>query len=134
MLKESGRIGPTVITMSIAGHSPLPLEEMAINRAIARCIIIVTSAGNRGERGMGWPAAYPQVIGVGANGWTKQFRPGTPTMPNFAFWWTQDVGFDPDPLGPAEETEAFVKDKWVPSMIVDNGHITVGIESAARSR
>ena len=58
---------------------------------------------------MGWPAAFPEVISVGAVGWTKQFRPGTVAAPNFAFWWTQDLGFDPDPgSGPAEESEAFV--------------------------
>jgi subtilisin family serine protease len=108
-LKQSGRIGPTVISMSISGGTPTRLEEIAINRAIAAGIVVVTSAGNRGERGMGWPAAYPQVISVGAVGWTKQFRPGTPTSPNFGFWWNANLGFDPDPAGPpAEESEAFV--------------------------
>lgn len=108
-LKQSGRIGPTVISMSISGGSPTRLEELAIDRAIAAGIIVVTSAGNRGERGMGWPAAYSQVISVGAVGWTRQFQPGTPTTPNFAFWWNRDLGFDPDPAGgPAEESEAFV--------------------------
>ncbi len=108
-LKRSGRIGPTVISMSISGGTPNRLEEMAINRAIAAGIIIVTSAGNRGERGMGWPAAFPQVISVGAVGWTRQFQPGTPMAPNFGFWWNYDLGFDPDPGdGPAEESEAFV--------------------------
>jgi len=108
-LKESGRIGPTVISMSISGGTPNRLEEVAINRAIAAGIVVVTSAGNRGEQGMGWPAAYPQVISVGAVGWSRQFRPGTPTSPNFAFWWNEDLGFDPDPAGgPAEESEAFV--------------------------
>jgi subtilisin family serine protease len=49
------------------------------------------------------------VISVGAVGWTKQFRPGTPTSPNFGFWWNANLGFDPDPAGPpAEESEAFV--------------------------
>jgi len=108
-LKESGAVGPTVISMSIGGSVPAGLEEQAINRAIAAGVILVFSAGNRGERGMGWPAAYPQSISAGAVGWSKQFRPGTVTSPNFGFWWTQDAGFDPDPgSGPAEESEAFI--------------------------
>ncbi len=108
-LKESGRTGPTVISMSISGPVPNAIEKAAIDRAIAAGIVVVTSAGNRGEAGMGWPAAHPEVISVGAVGFTKQFQPGTVAAPNFAFWWTQDVGFDPDPAGgPAEESEAFV--------------------------
>lgn len=108
-LKRSRRIGPTVISMSISGAQPNGLEMQAIDRAIAAGIVVVTSAGNRGERGMGWPAAFPQVISVGAVGWTKQFQPGTVTSPNFSFWWTRDFGFDPDPAsGPAEQSEAFV--------------------------
>ncbi len=108
-LKMSGRIGPTVISMSIGGSAPNAIEKAAIDRAIAAGIIVVTSAGNRGEAGMGWPAAHPEVISVGAIGWTKQFQPGTVAAPNFGFWWTRDVGFDPDPAsGPAEESEAFV--------------------------
>jgi subtilisin family serine protease len=108
-LKASGRIGPTVISMSVSGGTPNAIERAAIDRAIAQGIVVVTSAGNRGERGMGWPAAFPEVISVGAVGWAKQFQPGTPSSPNFAFWWTQDVGFDPDPRhGSAEESEVFV--------------------------
>jgi subtilisin family serine protease len=108
-LKRGGRIGPTVISMSIGGPAPSALERAAIDRAVAAGIVVVTSAGNRGESGMGWPAAFPEVISVGAVGWTKQFRPGTVTAPNFNFWWMQDLGFDPDPAGgPAEESEAFV--------------------------
>lgn len=108
-LKESGRIGPTVISMSIGGGQPAALERVAIDRAIAAGIVVVISAGNRGERGMGWPGAYPEVISAGAVGWTKQFRPGSVSAPNFGFWWMQDLGFDPDPAGgAAEESEAFV--------------------------
>ncbi len=108
-LKETGQIGPTVISMSIGGSAPNSLERAAVDRAIAAGIVVVISAGNGGERGMGYPGAYPEVISAGAVGWTKQFRPGTPTSPNFGFWWNQDLGFDPDPAsGPAEESEAFV--------------------------
>jgi subtilisin family serine protease len=36
------------------------------------------------------------VISAGAVGWNEWFRPGSVDAPNFDFWWTQDVGFDPD--------------------------------------
>lgn len=108
-LKMSGRIGPTVISMSIGGSGANELERMAIDRAIAAGIVVVISGGNAGERGMSYPGAFREVISAGAVGWTKQFRPGTSTAPNFGFWWNQNLDFDPDPgSGPAEESEAFV--------------------------
>ena len=49
---------------------------------------------------------------------------------NYGDFWSQRKGEGGFSRAAAE---AFVKDKWAPSMIVDNGKITVGIESAARS-
>jgi subtilisin family serine protease len=40
-------------------------------------VIVIASAGNSGEYGMGWPGAYPEVISVGAAGWTEQWVPVT---------------------------------------------------------
>lgn len=108
-LVETGTIGRTVINMSFGGDAPSPLLERAINDAIAAGIVAVGVAGNSGERGMSWPGAFPQVISLGATGWTRQFRPGTVDDLNLDFWWQQDVGFDPDPRrGPSEESETFV--------------------------
>ncbi len=107
-LKDSGAIGPTVINMSLSGGAPTFSERAAIQDAIASGIIVVASAGNAGESGMGWPGAFPEVISVGAVGWTKQFLPGTPAAPNRAFWWTRDVGNDPDGAGTSEEQQAYV--------------------------
>ncbi len=95
-LVEEGVIGPTVINMSFGGSTPQFLPEVAIDDAIATGIIVVAAAGNDGERGMDWPAAFPQVISAGAVGLTDQFRPGSLEAPNFDFWWTQDVEGDPD--------------------------------------
>jgi subtilisin family serine protease len=108
-LVEGGVIGRTVINLSLGGPAPSVLEERAINDAIRTGIIVVASAGNQGEAGMGWPGAFPQVISAGAVGWTRQLQPGTAETLNLRFWWTQDVNFDPDRgSGPAEQTEAFV--------------------------
>ncbi len=109
-LRESGRVGPLVINLSLGGGTPSAIERLAIRDAIAAGVIVVASAGNRGEAGMDWPAAYPEVISVGAVGWTQQFKPGTVAAPNMQFWWTQDVGNDPDGNagGPSEADEVYV--------------------------
>ena len=108
-LVENGMIGPAVINMSLGSSLPNTLEETAINSAIASGIVLVASAGNRGENGVGFPGGYRQMISVGAVGWTEQLRPGTAAAPNTAFWWSQDVLFDPDRgRGPFEESQAYV--------------------------
>lgn len=107
-LVEAGEIGPTVINMSLGGSAPGVLDRMAIQDAIDAGVIVVASAGNAGEAGMGWPGAYPEVISVGATGWTEQFRPISDGVPNTAFWWTQDVGNDPDGTGTSEEQQSYV--------------------------
>jgi subtilisin family serine protease len=108
-LKESG-VSPMVVSMSIGGGAPNTLERMAIDDAIDSGVIVVTSAGNRGEAGMGWPGAFPEVIGVGATGWTWQFKPGTPLAPNLAFWWRLDAPNDPDGSGESEELQSYIAD------------------------
>jgi subtilisin family serine protease len=106
-LKQDGAIGPTVINMSLSGGSPVFHERAAIQDAIANGVIVVASAGNAGESGMGWPGAFPEVIGVGASGWTQQFRVTGGQSVN-SWWWTEDVPNDPDGSGPSEETQSFV--------------------------
>ena len=116
-LKENG-LGPMVITMSIGG-GPATLERRAVDDAISAGIIVVTSAGNEGEGGMSWPAAYPEVISAGAIGWTRQFLPITNGQPNGGFWWNLDVGNDPDGTGTSESEVAYVPDfssRAVPSL------------------
>jgi subtilisin family serine protease len=95
-LVEDGLIGPTVINMSYGWSNPSLLEWMVINDAIAAGIVVVAAAHNQGENGMWWPGAFPEVISAGAVGWKEQFQPGTLEAPNFDFWYTQDVKFDPD--------------------------------------
>ncbi len=73
--------GPVIINMSLGGPGYMPLVEAAIDYAISKGVIIVASAGNEGEAGMGYPGAYSQVISVASCGWTDMFNQG----------WTADV-------------------------------------------
>jgi subtilisin family serine protease len=44
---------------------------------LAAGVIIVASAGNNGEAGMGYPGAYEPVISVAASGWIGEWYPAT---------------------------------------------------------
>lgn len=104
-LKESGEIpGPIVISMSLGAKVPSRVEYDAILDAIDAGVIVVAAAGNEGEAGMGWPGAYPEVISVGASGWTKEWQPVVDTTPNGTWWYALDV--------PEEKTE-IVKQTYI---------------------
>ena len=76
-----------VINMSLGGPGYTQEELNAVNYAISQGVIIVASAGNEGEDGMGWPGAFPQVISVAAAGWTQEYGGGYYTY----YWWWWDV-------------------------------------------
>jgi len=80
---------PMVINMSLGGGSLDALEQAAIDQAVAAGVIVVASAGNEGDAGMGYPGAYQPVISAAASGWTKQFvncaASGQPS--NAGSWW-----------------------------------------------
>lgn len=92
-LKESGALGdsPVVINMSLGGPTSDALSEAAIQRAIDAGVLIVASAGNEGETGMGYPGAYAPVISVAATGWTGEWLPITAGRMNRSWWWSSDV-------------------------------------------
>jgi subtilisin family serine protease len=79
---------PVVINMSLSGARLDAVEKAAIDYAISKGVIIVASAGNRGEAGMGYPAAYGPVISVAASGWLGEWATSN--------WWY--ALNDPDPL------------------------------------
>lgn len=60
-----------VINMSF-GAQPSPAVQDAINRAAAEGVIIVASAGNEGRVQTNYPAAYDNVISVGATNLLQQ--------------------------------------------------------------
>jgi subtilisin family serine protease len=71
---------PVVINMSLGGSRLDVVEKAAIDYAIEAGVIIVASAGNSGEAGMGYPGAYEPVISVAASGWIGEWTaPGS--------WW-----------------------------------------------
>ncbi|HET7472893.1 MAG TPA: S8 family serine peptidase [Candidatus Limnocylindrales bacterium] len=96
-----------VINMSLGDTVKSDQIEAAINRAIAAGVVVVASAGNEGEAGMGWPGAYPQVISAAASGWTGEWlddgASGNPPSNGvrYRMFWLQDTngGLTP-PLKP----------------------------------
>jgi subtilisin family serine protease len=74
-----------VINMSLGGPVLDAVEKAAVDYAIASGVIVVASAGNEGEDGMGYPGAYAPVISVAASGWTGEWTP------NSTWWRTKDV-------------------------------------------
>ena len=94
-LKASGALGnaPVVINMSLGGSQLDAMEKAAIDYAISEGVVIVASAGNEGEDGMGYPGAYAPVISVAATGWNNQWKPGVDGNPNN--WWNADNVADP---------------------------------------
>ena len=71
---------PVVINMSLGGPALDAMEKAAIDYAIAQGVIVIASAGNEGEAGMGYPGAYAPVISVAAAGWVGEWGP-SPTLP-----------------------------------------------------
>jgi subtilisin family serine protease len=84
---------PIVINMSLGGPSLDAAEQAAMDYAISKGVIIVASAGNEGDAGMGYPGAYKPVISVAAAGWTGQWRTGPDG--NVNNWWYADDVADP---------------------------------------
>jgi subtilisin family serine protease len=87
---------PMVINMSLGGSELEPVEQAALDRAIANGVIVVAAAGNEGEAGMHYPGAYAPVISAGAVGWTQEWLnpDGSPVPPRYRLWWLQS-GFYP---------------------------------------
>jgi subtilisin family serine protease len=77
---------PIVINESLGGPALDPVEKAALDSAIAAGVVVVASAGNGGNAGMGFPGAYEPVISVGAGGWRDQWN----EYPDKT-WWLDDV-------------------------------------------
>ena len=58
--------GADVANLSIAGPAGSRVLKEAVAYAAAKGVTIVAAAGNEGNSRVGYPAAYPQVIAVGA--------------------------------------------------------------------
>jgi subtilisin family serine protease len=89
-LKLAG-YSPMVINMSLGGPADELLEvQPAIDEAITAGVIVVASAGNDGEYGMGYPGAYAPVIAVGSAGWVGEWlNPDADVY--YRMWWLKYV-------------------------------------------
>jgi len=85
-LKKAHPNQPIVINESLGGAVFDPLEKAAVDAAIEAGVVMVASAGNSGDAGMGYPAAYEPVISAGAGGWRNQWN----QYPDKT-WWLDDV-------------------------------------------
>ncbi len=86
---------PVVINMSLGGPVLDAVERAAIDYAISKGVIIVASAGNGGEHGMGYPGAYAPVISVAASGYIREWYPPA----GGAWWYLMNVA---EPTNPAQ--------------------------------
>jgi subtilisin family serine protease len=77
---------PVVINMSLGGSQLDAVEKAAVDYAVANGVIVVASAGNEGNAGMGFPGAYAPVVSVAASGWTGEW-----TKDGNQWWRTLDV-------------------------------------------
>ena len=116
-LKIAG-YSPMIITMSLGGPSPAKVMEDAIDYAVANGVIVVASAGNEGDAGMGYPGAYKQVISVGASGWKYEWywpglAPPSDTTPRYRLWWLQDPTYGFNDI--TEKRSALAKQVYIAS-------------------
>lgn len=81
-LKVANPDQPIVINESLGGARLDPVEKAAIDAAIAAGVVMVASAGNSGNAGMGFPGAYEPVISVAAGGWRDQWT----TLPSKSWY------------------------------------------------
>lgn len=120
---------PVVINMSLGASEPSPIEIAAIDYAISKGVLVVASAGNEGDAGMGYPGAYAPVISVAASGWTGEW------MPDRTWWYAQDV---PDPTSaedfyitdfsgrakPGQDLDVAAPGSWVVGPYQVNGQLS----------
>jgi len=59
-------VKPDVISMSLGGSGPSPDLESRIKKLYEMNIPVVCAAGNTGDGGVNWPAAYDETIAVAA--------------------------------------------------------------------
>jgi subtilisin family serine protease len=110
-LKLAG-YSPMIITMSLGGPLPAEVVEDAIDYAVSNGVIVVASAGNEGDAGMGYPGAYEQIISVGACGWKYEWYwpDNVEPAPRYRLWWLQDdtYGFNDVTEGSSVVDEVYI--------------------------
>lgn len=72
---QNGERPVRVINMSLGGPGASETLRRALDRAEAAGVVVVAAAGNDGERRVDYPAAFPNVIAVGAVDGRRQLTP-----------------------------------------------------------
>jgi serine protease len=67
--------GATAINLSLGGRAGAQLMQEAMQYAHQKGVTVVAAAGNDGSSQVGYPARYPEVIGVSALGPTNEKAP-----------------------------------------------------------
>lgn len=74
-LKQGPLAGqPLVVNNSWGGRVFDPLVKAAVDFALSQGVLLVFSAGNFGDAGMGFPGGYAPVISAGASGWVGEWK------------------------------------------------------------
>ena len=58
--------GARILNLSLGGPEDHPLLREAVDYATRRGAVLIAAAGNEGRDGLSFPAAYPEVLAVGA--------------------------------------------------------------------
>jgi subtilisin family serine protease/flagellar hook assembly protein FlgD len=77
--------GARVINLSLGSPLADPVESDAIAYAVGKGVLVVASAGNDATTAPSYPAAYPQVMAIGA---TNTATGGRASFSNFGSWVT----------------------------------------------
>lgn len=98
-LKQGPLAGQPLVVNNSWGGSRDPLTTAAVDFALSKGVLLVFSAGNAGDAGMGFPGALPQVISAAASGWINEWTQcAGPTTGN-AWWLLCNVA---DPTNPSD--------------------------------
>ncbi len=92
-LKYCVQLQPDVINLSLGSVAPLPEAHKVIKELHKNGVIIVASAGNNGNEHILYPAAYDEVIAVGAS--SSSFMQDRATFSSY--------GHELDIMAPGEE-------------------------------
>jgi subtilisin family serine protease len=98
-LKEGPLAGQPLVVNNSWGGSSDPLTTAAVDFALSKGVLLVFSAGNAGDAGMGFPGALPQVISAAASGWINEWTLCAPPNTAFAWWLVCNV---PEPTNPSD--------------------------------
>jgi subtilisin family serine protease len=102
--------GVRVINMSLGGEGDNPVLHQAIQNAVNAGVVLVAAAGNTGSSDLHYPAAYPEVLSVGAT-------TSAGVLTSFSTWGDSvDIaapGYDITSTAPRDQTEAGYEPYWL---------------------